>query len=65
MTPELRRRLAGWHPERILMLACDPATWGRDTSYLVDRGYLLSHVELVDLFPSTHHVEILAVLESG
>jgi len=65
MTPELRRRLAGWHPERILMLACDPATWGRDTSYLVDRGYRLSHLELVDLFPSTHHVEILAVLESG
>jgi len=65
MTPELRRRLAGWHPERILMLACDPATWGRDTSYLVDRGYQLSHLELVDLFPSTHHVEILAVLESG
>jgi 23S rRNA (uracil1939-C5)-methyltransferase len=65
MTPELRRRLAGWHPDRILMLACDPATWGRDTSYLLDRGYLLTHVELVDLFPSTHHVEILAVLESG
>ena len=65
MTPELRRRLAGWHPERIVMLACDPATWGRDTGYLVGRGYRLTHVELVDLFPSTHHVEILAVLESG
>jgi 23S rRNA (uracil1939-C5)-methyltransferase len=65
ISPELRRRLAGWHPERIVMLACDPATWGRDTSYLVNRGYLLTHLELVDLFPSTHHVEILAVLESG
>ena len=65
MTPELRHRLAGWHPDRILMLACDPATWGRDTAYLLGRGYRLTHVELVDLFPSTHHVEILAVLESG
>lgn len=65
MSAGLRRQLAGWHPERILMLACDPATWGRDTSYLIDRGYLLTHLELVDLFPSTHHVEILAVLESG
>jgi len=65
MTPALRHRLAGWHPDRILMLACDPATWGRDTSSLMERGYRLAHLELVDLFPSTHHVEILAVLESG
>ncbi len=65
MTPLLRNRLADWHPERIVMLACDPATWSRDTRFLTERGYRLSHVELVDLFPSTHHVEILAVLESG
>ncbi len=65
MTPELRKRLADWHPERIVMLACDPATWSRDTRFLTERGYRLSHLELVDLFPSTHHVEILAVLENG
>ena len=65
MTPVLRTLLADWHPERILMLACDPATWSRDTRFLMDRGYRLIHVEMVDLFPSTHHVEILAVLESG
>jgi 23S rRNA (uracil1939-C5)-methyltransferase len=64
MTPVLRNRLAGWHPSKIVMLACDPATWGRDTRFLSERGYRLTHVELVDLFPSTHHVEILAVLES-
>jgi tRNA/tmRNA/rRNA uracil-C5-methylase (TrmA/RlmC/RlmD family) len=65
MSPTLRHRLAGWHPDRILTLACDPVTWARDTTFLVDRGYRLSHVELVDLFPSTHHVEVLAVLESA
>ncbi len=65
MTPELRQLLADWHPERIVMLACDPATWGRDARFLTDREYRLTHIELVDLFPSTHHVEILAVLESG
>ncbi len=65
MTPELRQQLADWQPERILMLACDPATWGRDTRHLTERGYRLTHIELVDLFPLTHHVEILAVLERG
>jgi tRNA/tmRNA/rRNA uracil-C5-methylase (TrmA/RlmC/RlmD family) len=65
MTAELRRQLAEWGPERIVMLACDPATWSRDAHSLTERGYRLAHLELVDLFPSTHHVEILAVLERG
>jgi len=58
MSSTLRKRLAGWHPERILTLACDPVTWARDTAFLMDNGYRLTHVELADLFPSTHHVEI-------
>jgi 23S rRNA (uracil1939-C5)-methyltransferase len=62
LTPKLRRRLSEWHPDRILMLACDPATWARDTAFLLERGYRLDQLELVDLFPSTHHVEVLALL---
>ncbi len=65
LSPALRKRLAGWHPRRILMLACDPGTWARDTAFLLDRGHALAHLELVDLFPWTHHVEILAVLEAA
>ncbi len=64
LSVSLRRRLAEWHPHRILMLGCDPATWGRDAGFLLDHGYVLGHLELIDLFPSTHHVEVLAVLES-
>jgi len=64
LTAELRSRLAGWHPRTILMLGCDPATWARDAGFLIERGYELTHVELIDLFPSTHHVEVLAVLVS-
>jgi len=59
----LRATLAGWGPERLLMLGCDAATWARDAAFLLHRGYRLVHLELVDLFPSTHHVEVLAVLE--
>ncbi len=64
LSANLGRRLAGWHPDRILMLACDPATWARDTGRLLDNGYRLSHLELIDLFPSSHHVEVLSVLET-
>jgi 23S rRNA (uracil1939-C5)-methyltransferase len=65
MSQTLRHRLVSWHPDRILTVACDPVTWARDTAFLMDHGYQLTHVELVDLFPSTHHVEVLAVLEAG
>lgn len=62
MSPNLRRRLAAWHPDRILMIACDPATWARDAAEMIGKGYSLTHLELIDLFPSTHHVEVLSML---
>lgn len=64
LTPTLRRQIAAWRPDRLLMLGCDPATWARDTAELLGVGYRLAHIELVDLFPFTHHVEVLAVLEA-
>jgi len=60
----LRYSLAGWHPQRLLMLACDPSTWARDAAFFLARGYSLTHLELVDLFPATHHVELVAMLET-
>jgi tRNA (uracil-5-)-methyltransferase len=65
LTPVFRRLLLDRRPRRIVMLGCDPATWGRDAADFIDHGYIVEHLELVDLFPFTHHVEILAVLESG
>ena len=65
MTSELRRRITGWRPRRLVMLGCDPATWSRDAADLIEQGYVLDHLELIDLFPFTHHVEVLAVLEAG
>lgn len=59
----LRRQLIAWAPRRILMLSCNPATWVRDATALVDNGYSLGHLELADLFPSTSHVEVISVLE--
>jgi tRNA/tmRNA/rRNA uracil-C5-methylase (TrmA/RlmC/RlmD family) len=63
LSKDLRIGLARWLPKRILMLGCDPATWARDAGFLGDHGYQPHVVELFDLFPSTHHVEILALLE--
>jgi tRNA/tmRNA/rRNA uracil-C5-methylase (TrmA/RlmC/RlmD family) len=56
--------LLQWRPNRLLMLGCDAATWSRDAGRLLEAGYGLRSIELYDLFPHTHHVEILATLES-
>ncbi|MBW2664782.1 MAG: class I SAM-dependent RNA methyltransferase [Deltaproteobacteria bacterium] len=55
--------LAQLEPERIVYLACDPATQARDVGYLIGSGYRLARLEAFDLFPQTPHVESLAVLE--
>ncbi len=63
MSRALLDDLVEWKPNRILMLGCDPATWARDAGVLSQHGYRPTEVELFDLFPHTHHVEILALME--
>lgn len=49
--------------EMICFLACDPVTFARDASRLIASGWGLSTLDLLDLFPNTHHVETLATFE--
>ncbi len=63
LTARLRAQLLAWRPRRLVSLGCDPAAWSRDTRQLLSSGYRLTHLELFDLFPFTHHVEVVSVLE--
>ena len=47
----------------ICFLACDPVTFARDASRLIASGWRLATLDLLDLFPNTHHVETLASFE--
>lgn len=49
--------------ERISYLSCDPVTFARDASRIVEAGWRLATLDLLDLFPNTHHVETLGSFE--
>ncbi len=49
--------------EVICFLACDPVTFARDANRLTASGWRLAALDLLDLFPNTHHVETLARFE--
>ncbi|WP_350227752.1 class I SAM-dependent RNA methyltransferase [Paraoerskovia sediminicola] len=55
--------IAALAPRRVVYVACDPAALARDVKYFGARGYGLASVRAFDLFPMTHHVECVAVLE--
>ena len=49
--------------EIIAYLSCDPVTFSRDASRLIASGWRLATLDLLDLFPNTHHVETLSSFE--
>ncbi len=52
--------LAALTPAAIVYVACDVAALARDTRHLADAGYTLRRAVPLDLFPMTHHVEVVA-----
>lgn len=62
MDEEVTRQLLKAAPQRIVYVSCNTATQARDLAIL-DELYEVTAVQPVDMFPHTHHVENIVVLE--
>jgi len=49
--------------EEMVYVSCDPVTLARDLKALVDFGYRIKELHLVDMFPQTFHQETVVVLQ--
>ena len=64
-TPEFLAGASALEPRRIVYVSCNVVTQARDLEVLRARGYRLTRVAPVDMFPHTKHVECVVTLERG
>jgi 23S rRNA (uracil1939-C5)-methyltransferase len=57
------RAVAAVGARRVALVSCDPASLARDVGLLHQAGYQALGVEVLDMFPHTHHVEAVTTLE--
>lgn len=60
----VRQALAVDRPAWLVLLSCDAGRFGRDAAALLAAGYDCREIELWDMFPGTHHGEILAIFSA-
>lgn len=53
--------IAKLKPSHIVYVSCDPLTLARDSQLLLENGYKLDKLGLLDMFPQTGHMESMAL----
>jgi 23S rRNA (uracil1939-C5)-methyltransferase len=63
LSQKVVRRIIEASPKRIVYVSCNPTTLAPNAAQLVQAGWKLRRVRPVDMFPQTHHIECVALLE--
>ena len=62
MHEKLVRQILELRAPKVVYVSCNPATQARDLQ-LLDESYRVTRLQPVDMFPHTHHIENVALLE--
>ncbi len=65
LSKKVVHRIIDASPRRIVYVSCNPTTLAPNAAELLDAGWTLRRVRPVDMFPQTHHIECVALLERG
>jgi 23S rRNA (uracil1939-C5)-methyltransferase len=65
LSKKVVRRIIDAAPRRVVYVSCNPTTLAPNAAELVSAGWALRSVRPVDMFPQTHHIESVALLERG
>lgn len=57
------RHIIKLKPIRIVYVSCNPATLARDSEALVNAGYEVTRLAMLDMFPHTGHLESMVLFE--
>jgi 23S rRNA (uracil1939-C5)-methyltransferase len=63
LSKKVVHRIIDASPKRIVYVSCNPTTLAPNAAELVEAGWSLRKVRPVDMFPQTHHIECVALLE--
>ncbi len=63
IAPKTLKKIINLNAERMVYVSCNPATQARDTEILIEAGFKLKKISLVDQFPHTAHIETVVLFE--
>jgi len=58
---QISKNINHFSAERIVYISCNPATLARDAGNIVQHGYNLAKLGIINMFPQTAHVETIAL----
>lgn len=62
LKPDVIDRLQTIDFRRLIYVSCDPTTFFRDIKLFNEKGVNLNKLQPVDMFPQTHHIELVGLL---
>ncbi|MEH0155542.1 23S rRNA (uracil(1939)-C(5))-methyltransferase RlmD [Limibacter armeniacum] len=62
MHEDVVKQIMAVEPKKVVYVSCNPATQARDINWM-DSKYKVVEIQPVDMFPHTHHVENIVLLE--